>query len=132
MQKNTLDLIRNSDKKPKAMVEELSQKAIKKGLLLGSAFGVLDVLLMLPMELENKPVALSGAFFGRFAIGFLIPNTKMPLPHWVKGALVGLLISVSEAIVTGAYIPIVTIGVLGGSLVGVVSKKMEHVQLETK
>jgi hypothetical protein len=102
-------------------------KSVKNGIFLGGIFGLLDVLLMLPMELENKPIALSGAFFGRFAIGFLIPNTKMPLPHWVKGAFVGLLISVPEAIVTGAYIPIVTIGVLGGSLMGVVSKRMEHV-----
>jgi hypothetical protein len=40
----------------------------------------------------------------------------MPLP--VSGALVGLLVSLPDAIVTKAYVPILAIGVAGGALIG--------------
>lgn len=87
-------------------------------LLAGIGFGVVDVLIMLPMDLPDKRTALLGAFLGRFAIGFLIPFSSLPLPGFVSAALVGLLISVPEAVITRAYAPIIGVGVIGGALIG--------------
>lgn len=73
---------------------------------------------MIPLDLPNKRVAMVGAFLSRFAIGFLIPQVKLPMPSWVGGALVGLLISLSDAVITKAYAPIIGIGIVGGGLIG--------------
>jgi hypothetical protein len=88
------------------------------GVLGGLAFGTVDVLLMLPMQFPDKRTALAAAFASRFAIGFLIPLCKLPLPWFVSGALIGLLISIPDAIITKAYVPILVSGVLGGALLG--------------
>jgi len=88
------------------------------GLLAGLVFGAVDVGLMLPMEFPDKKTALIGAFTSRFAIGFIIPLIKMPLPPLAIGALVGLLISVPDAVITKAYIPILATGVIGGAIIG--------------
>lgn len=88
------------------------------GLLAGAAFGTLNVLLMLPMEFADKRAALLGAFVSRFAIGFLIPLVRMPLPMWAVGALVGLLISLPDAIITRNYAPILGTGLVGGLIIG--------------
>jgi hypothetical protein len=84
----------------------------------GVGFGVVAVLLMLPMSFPNKRTALIAAFASRFAIGFLIPLLVMPIPGIAKGALVGLLISLPDAIVTKAYAPILIVGAVGGALIG--------------
>lgn len=84
----------------------------------GVGFGVVAVLLMLPMSFPNKRAALIAAFASRFAIGFLIPLVVMPVPGIAKGALVGLLISRPDAIVTKAYAPISIAGAVGGALIG--------------
>ena len=88
------------------------------GLIAGLVFGSVDVALMLPMEFPDKKTAMLGAFFSRFAIGFLIPLVKMPIPSWAAGAIVGLLISIPDAIITGAYVPILASGLIGGLLIG--------------
>ena len=88
------------------------------GLLAGLVVGAVDVGLMLPMEFPDKKTALIGAFTSRFAIGFIIPLIKMPLPPLAIGALVGLLISVPDAVITKAYIPILATGVIGGAIIG--------------
>jgi len=87
-------------------------------LMCGVGFGALAVALMLPMEFPNKRTALVAAFASRFAIGFLIPLVVLPVPGIVKGALVGLLISLPDAIVTKAYVPILAVGVVGGAIIG--------------
>ncbi|KKS87596.1 MAG: hypothetical protein UV61_C0001G0003 [Candidatus Gottesmanbacteria bacterium GW2011_GWB1_43_11] len=99
---------------------------IKLGLLFGLVFGLLDVLLMIPLNMPDKAVAMTGAFFGRFAIGFLIPNTSLPTPSWFRGLVVGLLISLPDAIITKAYAPILGIGMVGGILIGVISNELER------
>lgn len=90
-------------------------------LLSGLAFGALAVALMLPMSFPDKRTALLGAFASRFAIGFLIPLVSLPIHVAAKGALVGFLISLPDALVTKAYAPILVVGVVGGALVGVVA-----------
>jgi hypothetical protein len=81
-------------------------------------FGAVDVGLMLPMDFPDKKTALIGAFASRFAIGFLIPLVEMPLPSVAIGALVGLVISLPDAVITKAYVPILATGVIGGAIIG--------------
>lgn len=88
------------------------------GLLAGIVFGAIDVALMIPMEHPDKKTAMVGAFLSRFAIGFLIPLVKMPAPPVAIGALVGLLISLPDAVITKAYMPILLVGLLGGAIIG--------------
>jgi hypothetical protein len=90
-------------------------------LVCGLGFGALAVLLMLPMSFPDKRTALLAAFASRFAIGFLVPLVALPVHPAVKGAIVGLLISIPDAVVTKAYAPIIGVGVIGGALVGFVS-----------
>lgn len=84
----------------------------------GLGFGLLAVLLMLPLSFPNKRIALTAAFFSRFAIGFLIPLVAMPVPAIAKGMIVGLLVSLPDAIVTRACGPIIGVGVVGGGAIG--------------
>jgi hypothetical protein len=84
----------------------------------GVGFGILAVLLMLPMSFPDKRTALIAAFTSRFAIGFLIPLVVMPIPAPAKGAVVGLLVSLPDAIVTKAYAPVLIVGTVGGAVIG--------------
>lgn len=88
------------------------------GLAAGGVFAIVDVALMLPMNFAEKRTALSAAFCSRFAIGFLIPLVRMPIPPVGVGVLVGLLISLPDAIVTKAYVPILASGLIGGAIIG--------------
>jgi hypothetical protein len=92
------------------------------GVLLGIAIGIADVLMMLLMKFPDKTQALLGAFFSRFAIGFLATNISLPFHFAVSGAIVGLLVSIPDAIITKAYAPIVVTGLLFGALVGCAAK----------
>ena len=91
---------------------------VRFGLIAGLVFGAVDVALMLPMDFPDKQTALLGAFLSRFAIGFLIPLVRLPLPTWAAGALVGILVSLPDAVITGAYAPILATGLIGGLLIG--------------
>jgi hypothetical protein len=88
------------------------------GILLGLAAGVVDVLLMLPMKFSDKPTALTAAFSSRFAIGFLAANVTLPAHQVLAGALVGLLVSIPDAIITKSYVPIIVTGLIFGALAG--------------
>jgi len=96
---------------------------IMLGVICGLAFGIIDVLLMLPMSFPDKRAALLGAFCDRFAIGFLACVVVMPWPAWAIGLLVGILISLPSAIITKAYLPIIALGALGGAIAGLVRMK---------
>ena len=87
-------------------------------IICGVGFGALAMVFMLPMSFPNKHTALLAAFASRFAIGFLIPLVALPVPGLVKGALVGLLISLPDAIVTKTYGPILVVGIVGGAAIG--------------
>lgn len=88
------------------------------GLIAGVVFGIVDVGLMLPMDFPDKKTALIAAFCSRFAIGFLIPLIKMPMPPVAVGVLVGLLISLPDAVITKSYAPILASGIIGGAIIG--------------
>jgi len=90
-------------------------------LICGVAFGVVAVVLMLPMSFPNKKTALIAAFASRFAIGFVIPLAVLPVAGFVKGALIGFLISLPDAVVTRAYVPILAVGVIGGAIIGYIA-----------
>src|SRR5437762_1901930 len=70
--------------------------AIVFGLIAGVIFGAVDAAMMIPMPHPNKGMAMLGAFASRFAIGFLIAVTRMPVPPWVRGVIVGVLISIPD------------------------------------
>jgi len=68
------------------------------------------------MKFPDKPAALAAAFSSRFAIGFIASNIILPMHSALTGALVGLLISIPDAIVTKAYVPIIVTGLIFGAL----------------
>src|SRR5215204_6228622 len=90
------------------------------GSICGVLFGVLVVLMMLPMEFPDKTAALIGAFLNRFGVGFVIGTANLPLPGWAAGIIFGLLLSLPDAIITKAYAPIIVLGIIGGAVIGFV------------
>jgi len=88
------------------------------GLVAGLIFGILDVLLMIPISMNDKPIAMLASFINRFAIGFFIAMVDIPIPSWSKGLLIGLLLSLPDAIITKAYAPILGVGIVGGIIIG--------------
>lgn len=88
------------------------------GIILGVVAGTIVVGLMMPMTFADKRAALTAAFVSRFAIGFLTANTLLPINPIVTGGLIGLLLSIPDAIVTKAYVPILIIGPVLGLLCG--------------
>jgi hypothetical protein len=88
------------------------------GILCGIAFGIVAVVTMIPLQFEDKRAAMAGAFANRFAVGFVIGVTTLPLPMWVNGLLFGLLLSLPDAIITKSWIPIMVLGAIGGVLCG--------------
>jgi hypothetical protein len=93
------------------------------GLISGIAFGLLSAASMIPLSFADKRAALLGAFCSRFAIGFLVCVVNLPMPSWASGLLVGLLISLPDAIITKAYAPILIIGTIGGAIIGLITGK---------
>ncbi len=96
---------------------------IALGLVCGFAFGLLDAALMLPLSFPDKRVAITAAFLDRFAIGFLICVTNLPLPGWATGMIVALLVSLPSAVVTKSYAPILIVGAIGGIIIGIIRAK---------
>jgi len=93
------------------------------GSICGLVFGIAVVLMMLPMEFPDKRAALIGAFLNRFGVGFVIGAANLPLPGWATGLIFGLLLSLPDAIITKAYIPIITLGLIGGALIGFIVER---------
>lgn len=102
---------------------------VKLGLICGLVFGVIDVI---PMYFANfNSVAMTGALFSRFAIGFLTCVVQLPWPHWFNGLLVGLLVSLPDAIITTAFIPILSTGSIGGLIIGWVAGRFGEARAAT-
>ncbi len=97
---------------------------ITLGITCGLAFGIIDVLIMIPMKFENKRKkieALIGAFIERFMLGFIIPNITIGLDPVATGALLGLGLSLPTALIVRAYVPIIAIGIVGGIIIGFIT-----------
>lgn len=91
------------------------------GVICGLLFGIIDVLIMIPLQYENnrkKIEAMLSAFIERFMIAFLIPNVDLGIHPALTGLLLGLGLSFPSAIITRAYAPIIGTGIAGGVLVG--------------
>lgn len=97
---------------------------ITLGLLCGLIYGVIDVLIMIPVEYEDtrkRTEAMSAAFIERFMIGFLIPTVHLGISPAITGVLLGFFLSLPSAIITRAYAPIIAIGIIGGLIIGIVT-----------
>ncbi len=58
---------------------------VKVGIISGVILGIVNIIPMMFMDLPSRNVAMAGAFVNRFAIGFIIPNTMLPLAGLIKG-----------------------------------------------
>jgi hypothetical protein len=96
---------------------------IAVGLIAGLIFGAVDVALMLPMSFPDKRTALVAAFLSRFGIGLVIPLVNLPTwPGWLVGVTFGVLLSLPDAVVTKAYVPILISGAIGGLVIGGITR----------
>ncbi|NCP61537.1 MAG: hypothetical protein GW839_14770 [Flavobacteriales bacterium] len=91
---------------------------IIKGLIAGTIFGIVSIIPMFFMTFEDKTRAITASFISRFAIGFIIFNLELPIPNWLKGGLVGLILSLPDSIITKQYKPILGLGLIGGIVCG--------------
>jgi hypothetical protein len=96
---------------------------IALGVICGLVFGVVDVGIMLPMSFPDKKAAITAAFIARFGIGFAIGAARLPWSGWLVGLVFGLLLSIPDAIITKAYGPIIGMGAIGGTIIGVIVGK---------
>ena len=96
------------------------------GVLCGVIYGALDAALMIPMQFPDKRAAITGAFINRFSIGFVIGAVQLPWPGWAMGLFIGVLLSLADALITKAYIPIIGLGAIGGLIIGAVISRFGH------
>ncbi len=96
---------------------------IKTGIIAGLAFGIIDIIPMFFSNIPDRHLAIAGTFINRFTIGFLIPNVHLPLHGWATGLLIGLLLSLPDAINTGVYGPILGFGIIGGIVIGILVQR---------
>jgi hypothetical protein len=75
---------------------------------------------MFKMSFPDKRAAIAAAFIERFTIGLVIALVALPWPSWAVGLTFGLLLSIPSALITGARVPILVIGAVGGLLIGAV------------
>jgi len=90
------------------------------GVISGLVFGAIDIGIMLPMSFPDKRAAITAAFIARFGIGFAIGAARLPWPGWATGLWFGLLLSVPDALITKVYGPIIGMGAIGGTLIGII------------
>lgn len=93
------------------------------GILCGLIFGSIDTAMMIPLSFPDKRAAMLGAFIARFGLGFVICNIRLPWPGWVVGLLLGILLSLPDAMITKAMIPILASGAVGGTIIGWIAGK---------
>jgi hypothetical protein len=92
------------------------------GIILGIVFGGIAIVPMFKMSFSDKRAAITGAFINRFAIGLLIPNALPGIDPILRGVLLGVLLSLPDAIITKSYAPIMGLGIIGGLIIGVITR----------
>lgn len=93
------------------------------GTICGLVYGALSAASMIPLSFSDKRAALIGAFLNRFAIGFVIGAARLPVPSWAQGLIFGILLSLPDAIITKAFAPILILGAIGGTIIGLIVGK---------
>ena len=88
------------------------------GIFAGVIYGALSAASMIPLQFPDKRAALLGAFINRFSIGFVIGAVALPWPGWTSGLVIGILLSLADAIITKAYAPLIVLGAIGGAIIG--------------
>lgn len=99
------------------------------GIISGLVFAGITVAIIFftPYEDSQKKIeAMAAAFIARFMIGFLIPNVELGIHRALVGLLLGASLSLPFAILTGAYLPIVGSGIVGGLIIGFITKRYSH------
>ena len=100
---------------------------IPLGIVFGIGLAAVSVAMMVPMQWESRRrqmEAIAAAATDRFMIGLLIPNTDLDLPRWLTGVVIGVALSIPDAITTKAYPQILGLGLAGGLLLGVLAELM--------
>jgi hypothetical protein len=93
------------------------------GILCGIVFGAIDASMVIFGKSPDKSTTLIlQAFFSRFALGILAANVTFRIHPAVSGAIVGLLISLPEAIAMKSYPGILGTGLVFGALTGLAVK----------
>jgi hypothetical protein len=95
-----------------------SMSRLLLGALCGVVYGALSAASMIPLTFPDKRAALLGAFINRLSIGFVIGAVALPWQGWVVGLVIGVLLSLADAIITKAYAPILVLGAIGGTVIG--------------
>ena len=93
------------------------------GVACGVVYGALSAASMIPLSFPDKRAALMGAFINRFSIGCMIGAVAVPWPGWLSGLVVGVLLSLADAMITKAYAPILILGAIGGTAIGWIVEK---------
>jgi hypothetical protein len=75
---------------------------------------------MIPLKFKDKKAATADAFINRFSIGFATGASNLPLAGQLSGRIFGVLLRLPEAILTKAWISIMTLGVIGGGVIGLI------------
>jgi hypothetical protein len=96
------------------------------GVVCGLVFGAIDIGIMMPMSFPNKRAAITAAFIARFGVGFAIGAARLPWPGWLVGLVFGLLLSIPDAIITKSYGPIIGMGAIGGTVIGLLVSRFGH------
>jgi hypothetical protein len=93
------------------------------GLFCGILFGAVDASMAIFGKSPDKSMTMIlQAFFSRFALGILAANVNFRLHPAVAGAIVGLLISLPDAIAMRSYAGILGTGLVFGALTGLAVK----------
>lgn len=91
---------------------------LAKGVIAGAVYAIVTVGIMLPIKMEDKNAALIASFISRFSIGLLIAVATLPGPGWLAGVVIGLLLSLPQAVLTRMYGPLLGNGIIGGAIIG--------------
>lgn len=93
------------------------------GILCGIVFGAMDASMVIFGKGPDKSMTMIlQAFLSRFALGILAANVNFRLNSVVSGAIVGLLISLPDAVAMKSYPGILGTGLVFGALTGTAVK----------
>jgi len=98
-------------------------KRITYGIIAGFIFAILDAVPMFFMDMPDKKLAITGAVINRFAIGLIIFVSDLKIPGWLRGLIIGGLLSLPDALITHTYGPILGFGLAGGLIIGYIAQK---------